>query len=291
MSRYGRGSADDLAYGDYNNNRWDKSRFERSRVPPAPPEPPRRFEEDYRYSERDRPGRRDVAVQDRIESRGPRSRFEERDRIFRETFGDSPRRRTDRELFGDVDPREIADMAMTPYKSRDNDEEIDITIKKSHGPTRPGMIRRQSSLDTFDRRPIPRYDRDEYRMAPYQQIPLPIRRRDEERGREEDGYREIEVKRERSVHRRSGKKSRVSSVSSSSSSDTEVEEIASRISTPRFKKGKTRMPKRLVFKEAIMDLGYPYLEEDNFFVLQCALEKEQIDEVIKISETYKAAGK
>lgn len=287
MSRYGRGSADDLAYGDY-DNRWDRDRFNRSgRLPPQPPEPPRRFEEDYRFFERDRPGRRDVAVQDRVESRGPRNRIDERERIFRETFGEGGRRRTDRELFGDVDPREIADMAMTPYKNKGGEKEIDITIKETRGP-RPGMIRRQSSLDTFDRRPIPRYDRDreeEYRIAPYTPIPLPIRRREEE----EDNYREVEVKRERSVHRRSGRKSRVSSVaSSSSSSDTE---IASKISRPPgMKKGKTRVPKRLVFREAIQDLGYPFIEEEHFYILQVALEKEQIDEVIKTSEIYKSAG-
>jgi chlorite dismutase len=59
----------------------------------------------------------------------------------------------------------------------------------------------------------------------------------------------------------------------------------------RFKKGKTRMPKRLVRREAIMDLGYPFEEEDDFFVLTIALEKEQIDEVIQISEQYKDGGR
>ena len=57
-----------------------------------------------------------------------------------------------------------------------------------------------------------------------------------------------------------------------------------------MKKGKTRMPKRLVRREAIMDLGYPFDEEDDFFVLRTALEKEQIDEVMKISESYKDGG-
>lgn len=292
MSRYARRSGDDLAYGDY-DNRWDRDRFDRSRLPPQPPEPPRRFEEDYYFHERDRPGRRDVTVQDRVESRGPRSRIDERERIFRETFGDGGRRRTDRELFGDVDPREIAEMAMTPYKGKGEEKEIDITIREKRG-ARPGMIRRQSSLDTFDRRPIPRYDRDEreeYRIAPYTPVPLPIRRREEdERRSEEDSYREVEVKRERSVHRRSGKKSRVSSVAeSSSSSDTEVETRISR--PPGLKKGKTRVPKRLIFREAIQDLGYPFIEEEHFYILQVALEKDQIDEVIKTSEIYKSAGK
>lgn len=59
----------------------------------------------------------------------------------------------------------------------------------------------------------------------------------------------------------------------------------------KFKKGKTRMPKRLVRVEAIMDLGYPFDEEEDFFVLRIALEKEQIDEVIQISEQYKVGEK
>jgi hypothetical protein len=51
------------------------------------------------------------------------------------------------------------------------------------------------------------------------------------------------------------------------------------------------MPKRLVRREAIMDLGYPFDEEEDFYVLRIALEKEQIDEVIRITETYKNGGK
>jgi hypothetical protein len=56
------------------------------------------------------------------------------------------------------------------------------------------------------------------------------------------------------------------------------------------KKGKTRMPKRLVHRDALHDLAYPYDEEEDFFMLRIALEKDQIDEVIKISEMYKAGG-
>ena len=40
-----------------------------------------------------------------------------------------------------------------------------------------------------------------------------------------------------------------------------------------------------------MDLGYPFDEEEDFFMLRIALDKEQIDEVIKISESYKDGGK
>jgi len=47
------------------------------------------------------------------------------------------------------------------------------------------------------------------------------------------------------------------------------------------------MPKRLVKKQAVIELGYPFEEDDDFIIVRRALEKEQIDEVIKISESYK----
>jgi hypothetical protein len=50
-------------------------------------------------------------------------------------------------------------------------------------------------------------------------------------------------------------------VSSSSSSDTEVS-----VKSEFPKKGKTRIPARLVSKRAIIDLGYPF-EEEVFAIL------------------------
>lgn len=333
MSRYGgnyRSSADDLAYGEQPPpQRWDRDRFERFGRGPPPPPSGRGYEEDYRYTERDRPGRREVTVVDRIDERGPPARYEERDRYAEEEryAPRGPKRRTDRELFGDVDPREIADMALTPYRRK---PEVEF---ERPAPARPGMIRRQSSLDTFDRRRAPNYERERelVRIPPYQPVPLPIRRPERERwGREEEweevrnnrydepeDYREVEIQRERSVHRRrpsapksearSVKSSKAKSVresihesiheeeSNSSESFEEVEresihESLHSEAEKKFKKGKTRMPKRLVKREAVMDLGYPFDEEEDFFVLRMALEKEQIDEVIRISETYKDGG-
>ena len=353
MSRYGgppppRRSGDDLAYGEL-PQRWDRDRFERfgggggSSGPP-----PSQYHEDYRYTERDTPRRRDIAVADRIDERGPGGNYEERDRYVerdRYTPG-GRRRRTDKELFGDVDPREIAGLALTPYRAR---EDLDID-RRSQAPPRPGLIRRQSSLDTFDRRPAPRYEREEYRIPVYTPVPLPVRR--EVRGRDyyqPEDYREVEITRERSVHRTGGGPKSVKSskshksrsrVSSSSSSSTEhIDESMSRHESihggrrsvhesfhedihgggapsihesfhesihdgtatsisesiqqteKKFKKGKTRMPKRLIRREAIMDLGYPFDEEEDFYVLRIALDKEQIDEVIRITETYKNGGK
>nr|POF00885.1 hypothetical protein CFP56_20833 [Quercus suber] len=343
MSRF-RSSTDDLAYGDI-PQRWDRDRFERLSRPP----PPRGFDEheEYRYVERDRPGRRDVAVADRIDERGPGGyRYDERDRFVEEDRyapPGRPRRRTDRELFGDVDPRELAGMALAPYRGKSSVPE-DIDIERRYSP-RPGLLRRQSSLDTFDRKSSRRPEREEYRIPANVPVPLPIRRvrneYDDYRGRgfEPESYREIEIQRERSIHRngsrppkseisesdaqtvkssksKKSKKSKAPTtvVSSSSSSSTEtVEEIEKELSihesigpagsvhdsiresihdtTKKFKKGKTRMPKRLVRREAIMDLGYPFDEEQDFYILRIALEKEQIDEVIKISETYKNGGR
>ena len=294
---------------------------------------------------------------------------------FRFTRGGRSKR-TEKVLFGDTDPREIANLALTPYRKQSVTRE-DVEFTQRSPPPRPGLIRRQSSLDTFDRRPIPRYEREEYRVPVYAPAPVPYRPQPpdgygpqpgyyEERGRyyEPEEYREVEIQRSRSVHRtggaksvksaKSGKshktKSRRSSSSSSSSSDTtkqshheshhgggggtsfhesisqhgggvsiheSIDErqtrggsrsihesfhesihggggsIAESIqqTEKKFKKGKTRMPKRLVRREAIMDLGYPFDEEEAFFVLRIALEKEQIDEVIRISETYKNGGK
>jgi hypothetical protein len=328
MSRFTGGyrqSADDLAYGDYPPSqapqRWDRDRFDNfGRGPPPPPEPPRgRFEEEYRYTEQQRPPP-GVAVQDRPYSRGPPPRHvEERERIYQDTFNDGrPRRRTDKELFGEVDPRELAQMALAPYKPQS--PEFDPYA----APPRPGLLRRQSSLNTFDRRPAgPRYDREEHRMPPYTPIPLPIRRPEHEdyhyldHHHPDENYREVEIKRERSVHRRSGRAkshksskapstkapstkapstkapSTVRSASTSSSSSSSSSYVESRVSSSpqrTGKKGKTRMPKRLVHRDALHDLAYPYDEEEDFFMLRIALEKDQIDEVIKISEMYKAGG-
>ena len=367
MSRWGgpRGSGDDLAYGDL-PQRWDRGRFERYGGPPEPT----RYEEDYRFRERDAPGRRDIAVADRIDERGPGGQYEERDRFVehdRYAQGYTPggrRKRTDRELFGDQDPREIAEMALTPYR-RKSVTRHDLDIDQRSQAPRPGLLRRQSSLDTFDRRPIPRYERETRPIPVYTPVPLPIRREEpwgrggdfeeDVRYREydrPDHYREVEIHRETSTHgprakshksaksvksaKSSKTKSRISSSSSSSTESFEQVEkdesvrgsrrggsvhesfhesyhgggqsfhesfhesihggTASSVSESiqqtekKFKKGKTRMPKRLVRREAIMDLGYPFDEEEDFFVLRIALEKEQIDEVIRISETYKNGG-
>lgn len=277
----------------------------------------------YRFEEHDRfpGGRRDIDIHEDYDRRGPpsrqptrvaeRDRFVEEDRFSRR----APPRRND--IFEERTPSEVANQALAPYRRKsviDEDINIDIRsqVSRPRKPARPQYIRRQSSLDTFDRRPLPRYgdveriERDEYheyRPPANVEIPLPIRQRrrsperrrfresDEGlaygdfeggRGREREEFREIEVSRAKSKVRRSKS---VAGSRRSSSSDS-----VSEIQLPRAnygKRGKTRLPKRLVKKQAIIDLGYPFEEEDDFIIITRALEKEHIDECIKISENYK----
>ncbi|KAK1700768.1 hypothetical protein BDP55DRAFT_644109 [Colletotrichum godetiae] len=53
------------------------------------------------------------------------------------------------------------------------------------------------------------------------------------------------------------------------------------------KKGKTRIPIRLVSKRALIDLGYPFIEEGNTIIVLKALGQNNIDELLKASEEYK----
>ena len=139
---------------------------------------------------------------------------------------------------------------------------------------RPGMlIRRQSSLDTFDRKPMPRYGPPRPRSPPeVMAMPGPGRRRrpsppryyerdyDDIRIAEPDRYgdenfrgwkeREIETIRRRR---------RDSTPEYRESEHEEIEEVIEEKPFPR--KGRTKMSSRLVNKRAIIDIGYPF-EED-----------------------------
>ncbi|KAH8598908.1 hypothetical protein B0O99DRAFT_30176 [Bisporella sp. PMI_857] len=258
----------------------------------------------------------------RYDDRGP-ARYEE-DRYEKKVYYDDEPR-FEREL-----PR------------RNRGESTNITIEKEReyfspspprrAPTgRPTLLRRQSSLDTFDRKPLTRFsDREEYgpparyrpeepKLPPLVPIPLPRTRQlgppPSRRYEEKDYYEEIRVAepdyygdedfrgyperiREREIvrsRRRSRSRSRsrdrqsraTRSVRSDSSSSrgTSVSGVTARSEFP--KKGKTRMPARLVSKQAIIDLGYPFVEEGDIIIIQKALGRENIDEVIKLSEDYK----
>ncbi|RBQ84056.1 hypothetical protein VDGD_07383 [Verticillium dahliae] len=299
-------------------NRWDRDRFayerERDRFDDRPP-PPGRFEDrpPPRFDDRDDvyshapPPRRPREHSDERYDRYPPARpppgqgFDD-DRDFvqdRRYYGDDdrlPPRRDDR----DVERRVYIDRERERYAS-------------PSPPRRPTMVRRQSSLDTFDRRPLhfldrePREEygqmtrredfrrereREEFRAPPYQPIPLPRTRQlgparpapyddisvaepgyygDEEFRTMPERVREREIIRDKSSRRRRDRSResrttktyshRGSSRSSSTSSRTSSDSGGTAVRSEYPKKGKTRIPARLVSKRALIELGYPFIEE------------------------------
>ncbi|KAL4743885.1 hypothetical protein BDV11DRAFT_177639 [Aspergillus similis] len=140
-----------------------------------------------------------------------------------------------------------------------------VRVDRRHAespPPRPRMLRRQSSLDTYDR--LPSRKIDEYyhgyfrRDAP---SPPPLRRRTRR-----DEFETIQVPARESWYR-------------------ETETVKDVRPYPR--KGKTRMPQNLVNTRAIREFGYPYEREGDLIIIQLALSKEQIDAVIERSRELK----
>jgi hypothetical protein len=241
--------------------RWDSQRFSRESEDRYRGPPPGVIE---------RERERSIDIERRYDDPySPPSRPAERfdDRYFREDRYEPPARRPERRYYDDDDFYEPRGPppggAMIPYRP-----------SRPQAPPRPGLLRRQSSLDTFDRRPLRRYDyndRDDFRSKPPPPvIPVPVppsrspprysRPRYAERDYEDiriaepdyygdeefRAYREREWTRQRSRRR------------SASSSSTEVEEVKKK-TYPR--KGKTRMPKRLAHTRVLFELGYPFYEE------------------------------
>ncbi|OQD62647.1 hypothetical protein PENPOL_c011G06806 [Penicillium polonicum] len=56
---------------------------------------------------------------------------------------------------------------------------------------------------------------------------------------------------------------------------------------PYLRKGKTRVPRHLAHIPIIIDLGYPFKEEEDVIVIQRPLSKAQIDEVLSLSREFK----
>ena len=268
----------DLAYGDLPPQRWDREKFERySRGGGYD-------EREYRFQERDRLGggreRRYVDLD--VTERTAPPRVEERERfLVEERFPPTARRRA--EFREEPIQSEVAvKTALTPYRGQSIVErEVDVTVPRP----RSQIIRRQSSLDTFDRRPLPRYE-DRYNIPADVPAPLPIRRLrspPRERERERDRYRErefeeiryrdlepqsfeeyedIRIRREKSSGPQRRRSAGKSVASTSSSGFEEVETVEKKkIKVEIGKRGKTRMPKRLAHKKAIIDLGLPFEEE------------------------------
>ncbi|KAG0153903.1 hypothetical protein PDIDSM_1282 [Penicillium digitatum] len=162
---------------------------------------------------------------------------------------------------------------------------------KSPSFRRPQLVRRQSSLDTFDRIPRRKMEhveaRDRVAIAP--RVPVvapPFHHPSPGRYREREVYEDIRIAEpdyygdeefrdvyDRSMidrHRRS-----------SSTIHRHHEE------KPYPRKGKTRVPRHLAHIHAIMDLGYPFKEEEDVIVIKKALSKEQIDEVLSLSREFR----
>lgn len=155
--------------------------------------------------------------------------------------------------------------------------------------TKPRLLRRQSSLDTFDRIPRRKMEafeaRDRAPRIPHVPPP-PVQRPSPGRYREREVYEDIRIAepdyygdeefrefddRERMTRRRRR---------SSSTARHRHEE------KPYPRKGKTRIPRKWVHVHAILDLGYPFKEEDETIIIQKALSKDQIDEVISLSKSF-----
>ena len=217
-------------YGDERDRRVDETIIERERVYDDYGRPPPRrapvYEED-RYVEEDRYGPRG--------SRQER-RYYEQDDIY-------------------MDPRASRGQVI-PFRPPPIPQ----------APPRPGLLRRQSSLDTFDRGPGRRYPAYDDRYPPPGRIPVaPPPRGDYEDIRIQDdyygdgGFREYK---EREWVRRRRRDSSHSRERGPEIIEDKREEIIEEKPFPR--RGKTKMPKRLVHTKVLYDLGYPYYEEVSF---------------------------
>lgn len=150
----------------------------------------------------------------------------------------------------------------------------------------PRLVRRQSSLDTFlDQKESRRRDRSPPMAfrSPRPKQPSVVRHveRDEYediRIAEPDYYGDEEYRNLRDRERLPRRMRR-------RSTDELFREKVVEKTYPR--KGKTRMPRRLVHFRAVNKLGYPYVEEDDVIVIQKALSKEQIDDVVTLSRKFR----
>jgi hypothetical protein len=169
-------------------------------------------------------------------------------------------------------------------------ERREFTRSPSPPPRRPApLLRHQSSLDTFDRRPRGPYEGEEYAPPPrrdglrpqaYAPIPLPRDRAlpPPRRYAEREAYEEIRISDpdyygdgefrsypERVRARETIRTRRNSAGSARSRSRTSISSSSSAGgSTAKSqypKKGKTRIPARLVSTRALFELGYPFVRE------------------------------
>lgn len=217
------------------------------------------------------------------------SRFEEPDPYYEEEPRFSRSRRPD--FLDEPSQAEIAGRALAPYRRKSiHERDADIPVRR---PPRPRYVRRQSSLDTFDRRPLPRYGdhvyEEEHQPHHHVPVPLPIRSREpnlyyaprqireheyesvhyhHHDHSDSDSHSKISVHQNRSKASRSVKAKTVRSSSSSSSSSSGVTATTVKSSKKIGKRGKTRIPKGLAKKEVIISFGYPYEEEVSLWIYE-----------------------
>ena len=248
-----------------NEQRWDRDRFESYSGPGGTYERDR-FEEERDYYQS--PPRRAPAAP--FAPRPPPV-VEERERYARPP----PR-------FYEDEERDSYAQAMVPAGRRERDREYEIDIRTreryeqperqperpSRSFQRPGLTRRPSSLDTYDRKPAPRHpERIREEVIP---VPAPPRRRSPPRWRgppeftERDYYEDIRIA-EPEIYGdeefRGYREREISRVRRNRSPSTVVEERAEVVEREFPKRGKTKMPARLVERRAIIQLGYPFEEE------------------------------
>ncbi|OJD26509.1 hypothetical protein ACJ73_02104 [Blastomyces percursus] len=265
MSRRGDSSSASTSSsgGGGGGGRWDAGRFFRER------------------EERQEPQARERRTQ--VVDRPPTAERRRRDvdellQAAHERFG-PPARRPDR-TYND-EHLVSSSGAMVPFRER---EERDRSPQ-----VRPQLLRRQSSLDTFDRaaarRGYDKYDREDY-GPPVTPISVPHRRRtppshekvdfEEIRVAEPEYYGDEEYHRIRMRDRSVTPRPRGRSIPPPPQS-VEVREIRPS-ATPR--RGRTRMPKRLVHPRAIIDLGYQYEEEEDAYIIFQALQEAHIEDLV-----------
>lgn len=247
MSRYRRD--DGLAYGDLPPTRWDSDRYAREteyrRAPVIEQRPP------YESARRREP----VVYDDR--------------RFYEEDYRSGPRGSRDRRFYEEdeyYDPRASAG-AMVPFRPEP---------PRPVAPPRPRMMRRQSSVDRidFERRryyddyrpppPAPRDNRSSrYDIRIYDDVKVQDPDRYGDDGFRE--YREREWTRSRtrndewSPGRRAPARSEI--IEPPGLVEEKVVEEKTVVEKPYPRRGKTRMPKRLVHTKVLYELGYPFYEE------------------------------
>ncbi|KAF7561640.1 hypothetical protein G7046_g2506 [Stylonectria norvegica] len=313
--------------------RWDRDRFMYERQRDQSRDTARM--DDDRYAMRGgrgggRDGGRDGSDDRQDRRRNPS--FDDDDMVRdRRQYDDEPRFMPPRR-----EREQEPEFRRAPVMEKERERERDFPRRGSPpARRRPAFLRRQSSLDTFDRRPqaifhereeypvpVRREDlrRDDFRAPPYTPIPLPKARGLPPPGRYPDqGFyddikgpgserfggpddfnpyperiREREVvksRRRRDTSRDSfstrTRSHRSSSVASSLSSSSSSSSGGTTVRDEYPKKGKTRIPEKLVSQKALIDLGYPYVQEGNTIIVQKALGQDNIDELLKLSEDYK----